>query len=427
MRWLLALVLLTCVGSPARAQLAPGDYQRSLPFGGFDRGYLLHLPPGYGGATPVPLVVDLHGFTSNAVQQRGISGMAAVSDAAGFAVVYPDGVMNAWNAKLCCGNQGVDDVAFIRAVVDAVAAEVVVDRRRVYATGLSNGGAMSHRLACDAADVFAAAAPMAFPLADVPAVGCQPSRSIPVLTVMGLTDMLVRYDGGFGSAATTFGYWREINGCGAGAPELVDVSGRSRCEIDTSCAKGIQVGLCSVTARAFPGAAFDGHVLYLNDDYVLARVAWDFLSQFTLPDDVAPAAEARLTGPDRVRLGSGVRRARLAPLEWTVRLGAGTWATTGDGATLSGSWRRPRGRRRNGVGVLTAAAQVELESLVAGRVAELAGTSGPSFTLEPVSPVRIVADRAGRPSRLRGRWRMLRDGVPGAVIGQYTIRLRRAR
>ena len=89
----------------------------------------------------------------------------------------------------------------------------------MYVTGLSNGGAMSQRLACDAADLFAAAAPMAFPLAYRPATGCQPSRSIPVLTVMGLTDVLVRYDNGtFGSAAATFAYWHYVNGCTADAP-----------------------------------------------------------------------------------------------------------------------------------------------------------------------------------------------------------------
>lgn len=285
---ILALVLFALGASTTSARLAPGDYERALSFAGLDRSYLVHVPPGYDGTTPVPLVVDLHGFTSNAVQQRGISGMSLVSDANGFVVVHPNGARKAWNAKLCCGNRGIDDVAFIRAVVDAVADEVAVDRRRVYATGLSNGGAMSHRLACDAADVFAAAAPMAFPLADIPATGCQPSRSVPVLTVLGLTDMLVRYDGVLGSAAGTFTYWREVNGCGGGAPDVVDVRGRSRCEYDTGCANGAQVGLCSVTAEAFPGTRFDGHILYLNDDYVLAQVAWDFMSQFMLPEDAAP-------------------------------------------------------------------------------------------------------------------------------------------
>src|SRR5262249_4518283 len=160
--------------------------------------------------------------------------------------VYPEGWHNAWNANICCGNRDVDDVGFIRAVVAAVAAEANVDPRRVYVTGLSNGGGMEQRPARGAAEPFSATGPLAVPLAQQPAPGCQPSRSIPVLTVMGLTDMLVRYDGGFGSAAGTFAYWRDVNGCGAGTPDLRDERGKSRCEYYTACANGVQVGLCSV-------------------------------------------------------------------------------------------------------------------------------------------------------------------------------------
>src|SRR4029453_13636739 len=103
------------------------------------------------------MVGDIHGFTTNAAQQEGISGMRTVSDREGFVVVYPDGWRNAWNANICCGNGEIDDVGFIRAVVAAVSAETNVDASRVYATGLSNGGAMSQRLARDAANLFAPA------------------------------------------------------------------------------------------------------------------------------------------------------------------------------------------------------------------------------------------------------------------------------
>jgi polyhydroxybutyrate depolymerase len=426
---LLAVCLVAVGTASARAALVVGENQRGLPFGGLPRSYLVHVPRGYDGATPVPLVVDIHGLSSNADQQRALSGMRTVSDAEGFLVVYPEGWHNAWNANLCCGNTEVDDVGFIRAVVAAVSAEANIDPRRIYATGLSNGGAMSQRLACDAADLFAAAAPMAFPLAYDPAPGCQPSRSIPVLTVMGLTDMLVRYDGGFGSAAGTFAYWRDVNGCGTGAPDVLDERGKSRCEYYTACANEVQVGLCSVTARAFPGQFFDGHILYLNDDYVLAQVAWDFLSRFTLPDGAGPAAEAALRGADRIKVGSAVPRgARRAPLRWTIRLGRGTWsAIDGGGTALTGSWRRAKRGRRRGTGALTTAARTALEAVVTARLAEQSGTSGLELGLEAAGPIRITFDRAGAARSFRARWRILRGGVPGAVIGRYQIRLRRAR
>lgn len=420
-------LLAFCLVADAGAALAPGDHLRDLPSGGLPRQYRLHVPPGYDGSTPVPLVVDMHGLSSNSTQQSAISGMRAVADAEGFLVAYPDGWRNAWNAKLCCGNPDVDDVGFIRAVVAAVAAEANVDPGRIYATGLSNGGAMTHRLACDAADLFAAAAPMAFPLAYRPAPGCQPSRSIPVLTVMGLTDELIRYDGGFGTAVDTFAHWTQVNGCLGPTPDVVDARGLSRCEYYTACANDVQVGLCSVTALAFPGARFSGHLLYLNDDFDLARVAWDFLSRFTLPDGAAPAGEAELSGDDRVRLGGLPRGSRLAPLRWTVRLGHGTWAANDAGGTaFGGSWRRRAGRR-SGTAELTAAARDALQALVADRVGMLTGSTGVAVAIEPAGPITLAFDRAGRPTSLGGRWRLRRGDASGPRLGTYTLRLRRSR
>src|SRR5262245_12638912 len=368
LRRVLVLCALALATTSARAALTPGDSRRDLPFGGLPRSYLLHVPPGYDGSKPVPLVVDIHGWNSNADQQRALSGMRTLSNATGFLVAYPEGVNAAWNAKICCGNPNLDDVGFIRAVVADVAAAGNVDPRRVYVTGLSNGGAMSQRLACDAADLFAAAAPMAFPLAYNPATGCQPSRSMPVLTVMGLTDMLVLYDGGdFGTAAGTLSYWHDVNACSAATPEVRDERGKSRCEYYTECANGVQVGLCSVTARAFPGVYFDGHILYLNDDYVLAEVAWRFLSQFSLPDDAAPVAAAELTGPDKLKVDVDVPRGtRLAPLRWSVSLGEGTWAATDSGGTaITGPWKRAKGKKRTGTATFTAEGSRQLAALVA--------------------------------------------------------------
>lgn len=276
------LVLLVAVASFAQT-LPPGDSSRSMVVGGLTRTYLVHVPPSYTGATAVPLVVDIHGWTSTAEQQRALSGFLALSDARGFIVTYPQGVGNAWNGGVCC-NQTPTDVEFIRALVARMETEAKIDARRVYVTGLSNGGAMTHRLACEAADLFAAAAPIAFPMSLSPPSSCHPSRHIPVLTFMGLTDMLVNYDGGaWPSALMTFTYWRNNDACGTETPEVSTAQGNSYCAYDTSCADGVQVGLCSITAQAFPGQFFDGHILYLNPDYNLAVLAWDFMSQFTLP------------------------------------------------------------------------------------------------------------------------------------------------
>ena len=286
--------------------LTPGDHACALEFDGETRLYDVHVPPGYDGTSPVPLVLDVHGFGVSKTSQASVSGFKQLSDDEGFIVAYPQGLFGAlnnpvapngifgpsWNAgELCCGAApftGVDDVGFARALVQVIAAEADIDLQRVYATGLSNGGAMSHRLACEAADVFAAVAPAAFPLAFAPLSNCQPSRPIAVLHFAGLTDGIVPYEGGelfpglppIPSAQESFTYWREVNGCGDGPPEETTAVGASFCETDTSCADEVQVGLCSITADAI---AFLGHVPYANPDFAIAEVAWRFLSRFELP------------------------------------------------------------------------------------------------------------------------------------------------
>jgi len=268
--------------------LAPGLNARTLTFDSQMRAYDIYVPASYSGGVAVPLVVDMHGFGSNKDQQRLLSGFQQRSDLEGFLVAYPQGLFNSWNAGTCCGQaaaQNIDDVGFLRAMVDAIAAEANVDPRRIYATGLSNGGAMTQRLACDAADVFAAAAPMAFPIPFNPLSTCQPSRPIAVLMFMGLTDQLVPYS----SAAPSFQYWRTFDGCAGGPPDESVVTGDSFCDTYTHCADGVEAGLCSITSVS--PAPFAGHILYINNDLILSEVAWAFLSRFQLPQVGPPPTE----------------------------------------------------------------------------------------------------------------------------------------
>ena len=414
-------VLLLAPHPTGAAGFLPGDHLRALPFGGLVRTYRVHVPPSYDGSVPVPLVLDIHGLGSNAEQQEAISGMRAESDAHGFLVVYPQGANDAWNAGTCCGNSTIDDVGLLRALVASISTEANIDARRVYATGLSNGGAMTQRLACDAADVFAAAVPMSFPLPFRPLSACQPVRAMPVLTMMGLTDVVVPYIGGlFGSAPSTFAYWRDIDGCGSGAPDQVVERGRSRCETYTACAQGVQAGLCSIFANSLVGTPVEGHVIYFNDDFVLADVAWQFLSSFTLPDVRAPA-ESVLAGRETMKIGG--RRQAPVSLRWNLHLGAGTWgATAADGTPLSGSWKPKRHNRRAGDAELTTDSLDALSRALAARIADV--TAGSAVDLEPAGPLRMRIDRSGAAVSLRGRFRVLRDG---AASGRYELRLRRAR
>jgi polyhydroxybutyrate depolymerase len=123
------------------------------------RAYRLYQPSAVGSGDPVPLVVMLHGGFGTGEQAESAYGWDALADREGVLVAYPDGVGRAWNVgDGCCGGpgrSGVDDVRFIEELVRNVSADHAVDPARVFATGISNGGMMAYRLACDS-DVFAA-------------------------------------------------------------------------------------------------------------------------------------------------------------------------------------------------------------------------------------------------------------------------------
>lgn len=112
----------------------------------------MHTPVGYDPERPSPVVVNFHGRATTAQQQMLITGLLPIADASGFIAVHPVGIGQTWNAGLCCGEaqtQGVDDVGFTRVLLDRLADELCVDPGRVYAMGLSNGGLMAHRVACE--------------------------------------------------------------------------------------------------------------------------------------------------------------------------------------------------------------------------------------------------------------------------------------
>jgi polyhydroxybutyrate depolymerase len=340
MRLLLAsLAGVLVLAGTAVAVLEPGSNQRSLAFDEATYAYLVYRPDGHDGATPAPLIVDLHGWTSNGPQQSVLSGLRAIADREDFVVTHPSAPGAAWDGGICCLETERDDVGFVRALVAAIAREIPIDPARVYVTGLSNGGAMTHRLACEAPDVFAAAAPLAFPLSVVPFSECQPSRPIPLLMTMGLTDVLVPYDGGsFPGAIESFEHWRTLNGCHAGVPDDVVTaeSGLSWCETYAGCDDGVDTGLCSVTAASFGGAFFDGHILYANPDFDLAEVVWTFLERWTMPADRTPELVTMA--------GAGIRKAPRSPKEkaslgWTLAVASDGWSAASDGgAGVTGTW-----------------------------------------------------------------------------------------
>jgi polyhydroxybutyrate depolymerase len=217
---------------------------RSLAVGGQTRTYVVHAPPGLDPHKPAPVVLALHGATMTGPLMAWFSGLNVKADAAGFIVVYPNGTGRRssyfWNAGTCCGEaaqQNVDDVAFVRAVLDDLVTAYRIDPRRVYVTGMSNGAMMAYRLAAELSDRIAAVAPVAGTMA---CGECRPTRPVPVLHVHGTEDEFVPFGGGRGaksisdvphrSVADTIATWVRANGCReepAAVEELPDRTGDS--------------------------------------------------------------------------------------------------------------------------------------------------------------------------------------------------------
>lgn len=183
--------------APARpvAAEAPERKGGTLAFGGLDRRYLLHLPPQYDGTTRLPVVFDFHGHGSSATVQLLYSRITPVADREGFIVVAPEGQGQPPHFTLLGATPTeADDVEFTVALLDDLLARLCLDPTRVYATGMSNGGALSSVLACRAADRFAATGAIAA-LIHLPqcADGEGPA---PFVAMMGTDDPVVPYAGG---------------------------------------------------------------------------------------------------------------------------------------------------------------------------------------------------------------------------------------
>ncbi|MEE6163240.1 MULTISPECIES: alpha/beta hydrolase family esterase [unclassified Mycolicibacterium] len=264
------VVMVAALAPGATAYASPAPWPAAqIDVGGLARSYELHVPAGVD--HPSGLVVNLHAAGATGRDQAALTHYDAVADAHGFIVVYPDGIDLSWadgRGASVPDRQGVDDVGFISTLVEQLVAEYHVDRGRVFATGLSAGGFMANRLACDRPDLFAAIAPVAGTLGVN--VGCGPSRPVSVLATYGTADPIVPFDGGtmtgrggtsdILSAPALIDRWRQVNGCpDASAPDQLpatdDGTGTQRITY-APCAQGTAVVFMRVDGggHTWPGA-----------------------------------------------------------------------------------------------------------------------------------------------------------------------------
>jgi polyhydroxybutyrate depolymerase len=247
--------------SATPAAVAPdtvGSSTHVISVGGVTRSYIVYRPAVLPAAAP--LVVMLHGGFGTGSQAQKSYHWDAEADSGHFLVAYPDGLNRAWNAGGgCCGTPGrtgTDDIGFITAMVSAISRAVPVDRDRIYATGISNGGIMAYDLACHTT-IFAAIGPdSATELG-----GCPSPAPVSVIAIHGTADKNIPYDGGTGDGVaqidgpavpTVNASWRQADNCAAPA---VAVAGTVTTSLAT-CPGGRAVELITIAGAGhqWPGA-----------------------------------------------------------------------------------------------------------------------------------------------------------------------------
>lgn len=237
------------------------------------RTYLVHLPRGYSKSKPLPVVLAFHGGGGNAQNMEKMSGFNEKADKENFIVVYPNGsgrmenILLTFNAIGCCDHameQNIDDVTFVSRLIDKVAGEYSVDKKRVYATGFSNGALISYRLAAEMPEKLAAIAPVAGALFES---SPKPKGKVAVLIIHGLADTAVPYNGDtsmrekvakrqsepFKSVSYAANYWMTNNNCKP-TPDKT-TSGKLITEKYSGCSSGNDVEVISIIdgLHAWPG------------------------------------------------------------------------------------------------------------------------------------------------------------------------------
>jgi polyhydroxybutyrate depolymerase len=283
----------------------PGFYARSISVDGLDRFYSFYIPTSYAGKTPIPVVLNFHGGGGNSKTQRTISTMDTTAEQHGFIVVYPQGTNKGaflrngytWNAGSCCGwaqEHRVDDVKFTRVLLDALAREVPIDSRRVYATGISNGAMMCYRLACELADRIAAIAPISGPMG---MGACTPVRPISILHIHGTADQFAPYAGGVGSRSlpgqnfesvkNTISMWQRALGLEHVTPLIRQITPSVTEEAYRT--DKVELILCRIQGggHTWPGGQFGflgERVLGKMDTTISAsELMWNFFKRHSLP------------------------------------------------------------------------------------------------------------------------------------------------
>ena len=266
------------------------------------RDYILYLPAIYDGSESVPLIINFHGYGSNAFEQMNYGDFRPIADTAGFLVVQPQGELlngiSHWNVGGWTIGSTVDDVGFTAALIDSLSELYNIDEDRVYATGMSNGGFMSFLLACQLGDKIAAVAPVAASMTPETYDECSPDHSMPILQFHGTTDNVVPYGGAIWTKPVqdAIDYWVEYNNCYP-LPTIIEIPDNDPNDGSTvehiiypSGNNGVRTEHFKIYGggHTWPGSAFGG--AGTNYDINASNEIWKFFLKYDINGSILPTS-----------------------------------------------------------------------------------------------------------------------------------------
>ena len=216
----LVLIYFSLINSFVCVSQTGVTYLDSVLSNGIYRRFRTYVPNIYDVTNPTPLVINLHGFGSNSLQQQSYGNFMPIADTANFIIVHPDGLTlfgsPFWNAGI---TSTPNDIEFISNLIDYLKTKFAIDTKRIYSCGMSNGGIMSYYLACNLFNRIAAIASVTGTMFQSWFENCSPPRPFPVMEIHGTDDTTVPYDGAgsFSSIDSVIKKWVKHNNCNSTA------------------------------------------------------------------------------------------------------------------------------------------------------------------------------------------------------------------
>lgn len=265
----------------------------SITHGGLQRDYILYVPANYTGTTAVPLLFNFHGYTSNATEQMWYGDFRAIADTAGFLIVHPEGKLDGsgnTHFNVGWGGSSINDVGFTSALIDSLLLDYSIDEDRVYSTGMSNGGFMSFRLACELSNRIAGIASVTGSIVPQTMTNCAASHTTPIMQFHGTSDATVPYTGGTGwtqPISSLVNYWANFNNCAPvlieSVPNINTVDGSTVEKYSylngDNCTDVIHYKITN-GGHTWPGTAFSS--AGTNQDINASTEIWKFLSRYDI-------------------------------------------------------------------------------------------------------------------------------------------------